>query len=217
MRPAGTGWILAIFLSAGACVHATPGTWKPASQDQKLADDLLAGINRLRADPRAYIQTLKAYLKLFQGDKVYRPGEPILLTREGPAAVKDAIRYLGSAPKMPALKPDPLITRAAGDHVADLGPTGQLGHFGSDGSSPSDRLRRYGQVKRAVGESLGFGYPDAGRMLLLLVVDDGVPGRGHRKKFFDPAYRLIGIACGPHKVYGHMCVLDFAGGFESKN
>ena len=47
-----------------------------------------------------------------------------------------------------------------------------------------------------------------------LLVDDGVADRGHRQSLLNPAWRFVGIACGGHSVYGGMCVLDFAVGFE---
>ena len=36
--------------------------------------------------------------------------------------------------------------------------------------------------------------------------------RGHRDNIFNPRYRLVGGAVGPHKGYRDMCVMDFAGG-----
>jgi hypothetical protein len=39
-------------------------------------------------------------------------------------------------------------------------------------------------------------------------------GCGHRKNIFIGAYKVAGIAIGPHKAFGNMCVIDFAGGFS---
>jgi uncharacterized protein YkwD len=43
------------------------------------------------------------------------------------------------------------------------------------------------------------------------VVDDGVKDRAHRKILLDPAFRYAGAACGPHRTFGTMCVIDLAG------
>lgn len=43
-----------------------------------------------------------------------------------------------------------------------------------------------------------------------LIVDDGVPTRGHRLGIFDEKYRVAGIAVGHHKVFGRMAALEFA-------
>jgi uncharacterized protein YkwD len=49
-----------------------------------------------------------------------------------------------------------------------------------------------------------------------LIIDDGVASRGHRVNIFKKDYKVVGIAVGPHKKYGEMCAMDFAGGFVDK-
>ena len=66
------------------------------------------------------------------------PNKAMLMTNEGPAAVKDAIYYLKNlAPKItkPLLWSEDM-KKSCKDHVNDLGPKGITGHTGSDGSSP---------------------------------------------------------------------------------
>jgi uncharacterized protein YkwD len=76
------------------------------------------------------------------------------------------------------------------------------------------RLRRYGAWRKSAGENIAFG-PLTGRsMVLQLLVDDGVPGREHRKNLFKASFSKLGVGCGPHQVYGTVCVLDLAGDYE---
>jgi hypothetical protein len=49
----------------------------------------------------------------------------------------------------------------------------------------------------------------AGKLILLSVV----PNRGHRTNIYNPQFKVVGIALGPHKVYAHSCCMDFAGGY----
>jgi hypothetical protein len=52
-------------------------------------------------------------------------------------------------------------------------------------------------------------------VVVSLLVDDGVHGRGHRHNLLDPAIRFAGAACGPHQRYRTMCVMDHAGSFAA--
>ena len=48
-----------------------------------------------------------------------------------------------------------------------------------------------------------------------LLVDDGVPDRGHRFNIFDEDFTTIGVACDSHPRFDIVCVMDMTGGFEA--
>jgi hypothetical protein len=54
--------------------------------------------------------------------------------------------------------------KACRDHGESQAPTGATGHTGPDGSSPFDRMERYGHVVAPAGENLAWGSFDANRM-----------------------------------------------------
>jgi uncharacterized protein YkwD len=47
----------------------------------------------------------------------------------------------------------------------------------------------------------------------MLLVDDGVPDRGHREALLRPDYRVTGVACGYHSAYHNICVMTYADGY----
>lgn len=170
---------------------------------------LVAEINRARADPQRYAEELRAYRKLFRGKIVWLPGLPHgLNTSEGLRAVDEAIMFMQRQPPLPPLGAAPLLARAAGDHVRDQGATGQTGHAGGDGSNPGARVKRRGG-DIYVAESITYGPERVTDVVRQLIIDDGVPRRGHRKMLFDPRWRHAGAACGRHPAYRRMCVIEY--------
>jgi hypothetical protein len=49
-----------------------------------------------------------------------------------------------------------------------------------------------------------------------LIIDDGVPDRGHRTTIFNGALNVIGVSCGPHLTFRTMCTMDYAGEFKER-
>ena len=175
-------------------------------------------LNELRKDPKGYAEKyLSPRLSKFEG-KVFKRGDGVnQMTHEGAAAVQEAISVLSETPPIPLFeKVPPGMSLAALDHVNDTGPKGLTGHDGSDGSKLSDRLDRYGSPKVTWGENIDYGNKDPFAIVSALLVDDGVPNRGHRSNLLNPEFVCVGIAVGPHKQYSDMCVMDYAGGWGVK-
>lgn len=169
---------------------------------------VLAEINFARTRPRAYAEQLRAYRKLFRGKIVWYPGNPDgLRTEEGVRAVDEAIRFLERQAPLEPIEPATLLARAARDHVREQGPRGGTGHYSADGANPRDRVQRRGGGSY-VAEVITYGPPSAVEVVRQLIVDDAVPGRGHRKTLFAAEMRYAGVSCGPHQGYRVMCVAD---------
>ena len=173
---------------------------------------IVAELNRARADPGAYAAELRRYRTLYRGRIVWTPGNPVgLRTQEGTAAVDEAIRFLAAQAALPPLTDTRLLARAAGDHAADQERSGLQGHGGRDGSSPAERIRRRGGgIYAGTGEVIAYGPTDAASVVRELIIDDGVPDRGHRRLMFSPRFRAAGAACRPHRGWRTVCVMDFS-------
>jgi uncharacterized protein YkwD len=75
------------------------------------------------------------------------------------------------------------------------------------------RISRYGVVAQGWAENIAYGQRSARAIVMALIVDDGVRGRGHRRNIFKPNYNAAGVAYGPHARYGSVCSIDFASGY----
>jgi uncharacterized protein YkwD len=172
-------------------------------------------INLLRADPRAYAQHLRALRAKYDGKLLRLEGRDPIRTKEGVKPLDEAIRLLERTKPLGALRWEPGLARAAEDHAADIGARGVLDHYGAKGESPLDRVARYGILQGAGGENIAVGFADARLVVVYLLIDDGVPDRGHRKAFVDRRYEQVGVGCGPHARFRTVCVMDFAAGYAS--
>ena len=200
---------------------STPSTaaTAPATSDyRRLEREILTELNAARSSPSAYSAHLSELLPLFNGTLLRRPGSSVAVrTTEGAAAVREAISALRNQAPVPTLTMNPSLSDAARELATDQSRTGSVGHTASDGSTPAVRINRHGTWGVSYSENVGYGAFMSGRDVVVdLIVDDGVPNRGHRTNIFDPSARVVGIACARHATYGSVCVIDQVGSYVGK-
>ncbi len=151
---------------------------------------------------------MRAYFK----DKQYRNPKLsyYILTEEGVDAVNEAIDYLENKAfcKSP-LDRCPDLDKSAQDLINHMGPNGynvpQSLEFEMD-----KRIKKHSDQIGSMSENVSFGWKTGKDIILQMLIDDGVPNRGHRLNLFGK-FAKVGIAAGEHKVYKHFAVLDFIG------
>jgi uncharacterized protein YkwD len=168
----------------------------------------------VRVRPRAYAKFLREYRGYFEGTLWKRPGRTPLRTEEGLAALDEAIAFLESTKPVGPLRFHEGLAQAARLHAQDLGPRGGLEHVGSDGARLSTRLNRLGTWQGTIAENIGTLEEDARQLVIQLLVDDGMPERGHRHNLFNPDLHQAGAGTAPHRDYRTVTVIDYASGFS---
>jgi uncharacterized protein YkwD len=181
-----------------------------------LEKGIVKEVNLARTNPGSYASWLRGMRPYYRGVQLRRPGEIPIGTKEGLKAVDEAIRFLDKQKPVGHLDLSRGLSLAARDLVAAQGAAGGFGHKGPDGSSPFDRIGRHGTWESVIGENIAYGQRTARDVVAAFIVDDGVPGRGHRKNLYNAGYHVMGVDCGPHSVYGTTCAITFAGGFREK-
>jgi uncharacterized protein YkwD len=179
--------------------------------EQKVIEEL----NLARKQPRKYATLLEQRRTYYVGKLLKRPGSTIIRTEEGVRALDEAIRYLKSMKPQAALTASEGLSRAAKDHVLDQGPDASYGHTGDDGSHPFERMQRYGRIIGQAGENISYGPDEARDIIIGLIIDDGVPDRGHRKSLFNNNFKRIGVSFGYHAKFHFMCVITLASHFDT--
>lgn len=166
-----------------------------AVAEKTIEELVLDELNLVRTNPAGYADLVELRLDTFDGT-------------EGKRAILECIDVLRRTSPVPPLAHSDRVARAARDHALDQGFSGRIGHDGSDGSDPFSRIDRY-VVTNGAAENIQYGRYGARDIVMELLIDDGVPDRGHRINILDPHFKLVGIATGPHGRYKHMCVMDF--------
>jgi len=174
--------------------------------------------NKLRTDPGQLIEALAKFEATFNSTST----EPEAVTKALEAL--EAIKDEGLA----ALEWSEALNLAAKDHCDDIGPKGLSGHFGTDKSSPFDRIKRFGKPGWWRGENLAFNNSGslphsnedvdqlAKEVVMSMFIDEGVAGRPNRSRMLNPEFKLVGIYSCPHKD-NSMSVLNYAGTVEEND
>jgi len=178
--------------------------------------EMLYEINRVRHNPRSYIQylqpmlneatvTLKKYGKGYKNYSVTfsnttKNGKNVETTdttwhytnQEQVKALTTLINDLKKQKPLSILQPDSGIYNAATKHAKDQGEHDwKLMHTGSDGSEPWDRITLFSPAMSFGNENIAGNSMEivtARDIVIQLLVDSGIPGYGHRYNLLDPAW-----------------------------
>ena len=188
---------------------------KSAETGGASAAAVIREMNLARQNPDLYAGVIGEVRARMSGNSMVLPGGTRIRTKEGTAAVDEAIRFLRNAQPQAPLTYSPGISRAAADHCADQA-GGGFGHIGRDSSSAGGRMSRYGTFSGSWGENISYGKSSARDVVIALIIDDGLRARKHRKNIFNPNFNFAGAAFGRHARFGTMCSMDFAGGYAER-
>ncbi|HMM09997.1 MAG TPA: CAP domain-containing protein [Paracoccus solventivorans] len=105
-----------------------------------------------------------------------------------PNRVLTQINLLRSQQGMQSLTLNPQLAAAAMAHSRDMSAQNRAWHFGSDGSSPLDRVRRQGYAGSLLGEDISETYENE-----IATLNAWMQTRDTRDLIMDPAARELGM------------------------
>jgi uncharacterized protein YkwD len=182
--------------AAVAAVFLLPAVVPSWARAADLEEAVLDEVNYVRAHPGKYADEL-------------RRAPDWAFEQEEPGAVEEAIEFLERQHPLAPLKGDRRLDAAARQHAQRQAARGEVGH--GPAGSLGVRLRAAGVFAGLSAENISYGSDDARAIVRQLVIDSRVAGRGHRRNIFTASYSAAGVACGGHRQWGSMCVIDFAG------
>jgi len=216
------GCVLVAGLLAGGSAASRPRTHShshtTAPTRKSLESAVLAEINFARTQPAAYARRMRQgeHSNEGGGDRYsdrgdYGYGARSYADRIGGgyrgSSREEAIEFLSSQRPLRALNDSQGLSAAAAGLAAEQAQSGRVGHT----SALRERTEAHGVWSGMVAETISYGMTTPAAVVQQLIIDDGVPDRGHREVLFDQTLSVAGVACGPHRTYGYMCVIDFAG------
>jgi uncharacterized protein YkwD len=219
-------WGLGAAASVYSQTGAGPDGWdiqrldtaRNAGYLSRLEKDLILEMNKVRSDPKKYAELyILPRTRYFKGNNYSLAAGRSIATREGVRAVEECHAALSAMEGVPLLYPREGLSRAARDHAEDQGEAGSTGHTGGDGSSFEERIQRYGKWSGVTAENISYGSSTSRDVVCQLLIDDGVPSRGHRLNIMNRAYGYVGVAAASHSRYETVCVIDFAAAYTTAN
>jgi uncharacterized protein YkwD len=178
---------------------------------------ILRQLNRARTDPKGYADYMVARRAFYQSNRILsRPGELPIQTKEGIAAVDEAINVLRALPPLMALATSEPLTQTAREFAAEQARSGGFGHSSRSSGDLSTRLSLRGVWLPPAGENIAYGSTTPERIVFDLIVDDGQSRREHRANILNGDFRVVGIGFDLHPTYRAVCIMEFAGGYTAR-
>ncbi len=154
--------------------------------------------NLFRKDPKAFHETVvKEFLRQF----------PEANTPAAKSLEKDISAAKGP---LPYLAPDAGLLQMSRLQAKDLaGRNGVISHISTDGKNFNQRIKEAGQY-RCGAENVFSGSGNPLEALILLLIDHGVPNKGHRLNLLDPSFGKMGAALSASSAKKTVLVQVFA-------
>ncbi len=164
-----------------------PGASDPTSFLSPAEEALLRELNLARASPRAYIDHVRDYEVHIRASRLEYPNEEALPLKEGLAAAEEVIALLEGQKPLPPLQ--------ASQGLSGVAKAWFEAGAGAEALFPT--LEARGSWKGTAGASALIGGAEARRLVVFLLVGDGLPGRPGYRAVFSPDFRKIGLFLAP--------------------
>lgn len=151
--------------------------------------DMIKEINLIRSNPQGYIPIVEAYIEDQEKLKLSLVSGHKYVNDEIETA-KELIKELRNTPKLSILLPHEGVYKAAKLHGQEGKKKGALDHKSKNGDWPWDRILKHAGLNNG-GENLVGGLDKVRESVMVLLVDSGIKGRGHRKALLDPNWKYV--------------------------
>jgi len=193
-------------------------TAKEAYYLDELERQVIHELNKVRSNPKRYAEEYMEELRAFFDGKIFTyPGQTPIKSSEGIIPLNECIEILKKTDQMPILKPVEGLAKAADLLTEEQQKYGGIGHISRNGNTPQNRIERFVDWYICSSEDITYGSFEARQIVITLLIDDGVPDRGHRQNILSQCFRFVGVSFSGHPTYHSMCVIDYIGDYKKNN
>ncbi len=152
--------------------------------------EMINELNLVRTNPKGYVTYVENYIKEQEALKKDLISGQEFIEDEIKTA-KELIKILKKTPKMNTLTPHKAVYKAAKLHGRELNKTGKIEHQSVNGDMPWTRILRQSSELKDGSENLVGGPSNVRESVMVLLVDSGIPNRGHRKNILNPEWKYV--------------------------
>jgi uncharacterized protein YkwD len=151
--------------------------------------DMIKEINLIRSNPKDYIPIVESYIEDQKRMRSQLVSGQEYIDDEIKTA-HELIKELQKTPARSILLPNEGVYKAAKLHGQEGKKKGSLGHESKNGDWPWDRILTHAGLKNG-GENLVGGLENVRESVMILLVDSGIKGRGHRVALLSPDWKYV--------------------------
>lgn len=172
-----------------------------ASEDKRQSHDvykymtirekaMIDEINLLRKNPSGYVPFIQEYIQSMETE-IEADAAMATMYQDEISSAYELIEVLNVTDPLSFLKPHEGVYVAAKLHGNDMISSKKFTHVGSDGSYPWDRIIKAAPDLSDGNENLVGGPYEIRQSVIILLVDSGIPDRGHRKTLLNPHWNFV--------------------------
>jgi len=160
-----------------------------SNEEQQMINE----INLVRSNPAGYVTYVEQYIRDIKSGKAFGSST---------TAAYELIDELKKTAPLSVLQPAECLYQAAKKHGEEAVRKGSSDHQGMDGSWPWDRVKKGCAQMQDGNENLVGGPANIREAVMLLLVDDGISNRGHRRTLLNKDWKYV--ACYKSGKVGRM-------------
>ena len=177
----------------------------------QLEKEICVLVNQLRKKPQSIVGDLDTMRKFYDGKYfINQDLKAKMATHEGVGAVNEALDVIYNQQPVGILKRNKGLDLAARQMQNYLETTGKVSAQTED-MKMGQRVKMFVKEGGLYAENVSFGVINPINVINQFLVSDGIAHRIHRTNLLNPRFTHIGVAMGPHKDYGFVCVMQFYG------